>query len=101
MSPCPWQPPPPPFRPNTTTTQGLAIASMVVAIFGLLAGGCLGPIPGIIALVLGLTALSQIKKSPETVGGKPFAVAGVIIGAINIALFTLLIVWWVLALAFG
>ena len=101
MSPDVWQPPPPPYRPPTTQSQGLALASMIVGIAGLVLGGCLGPIPGIVALALGLTALSQIKKSPEQYGGKPYATAGVIIGAISTAFYLLLLIWFVLAIAFG
>jgi len=101
MSPGAWQPPPPPFRASKQPSQGLALASMITAIVGVVAGGCLGPLPGIVALVLGLTALSQIKKSPDQVGGKPFATAGVIIGAISVAFYLLLVVWFVLAIAFG
>jgi hypothetical protein len=101
MSPGPWQPPPPPFVPTKQQpSQGLALASMIMGILGIVTGGCFGPIPGIIALVLGLTALSQIKKSPDKVGGKPFATAGVIIGAISVAFYTLLILWFFLSLAF-
>ena len=100
MSPGPWQPPPPPFRPNQQPSQGLALASMITGIVGVVTGGCFGPIPGIIALVLGLTALSQIKKTPDKVSGKPFATAGVIIGAISVAFYTLVILWFFLSLAF-
>ena len=74
---------------------------MIVGIVGLVAGGCLGPIPGIVAVVLGITALSQIKKAPDQVGGKPYATAGIIIGAINIAFFVLLLIWFLLGLVFG
>jgi len=102
MPPGVWQPPQPPYQRRTTQpSQGLALGSMIVALSGLLFGGCLGPIPGIIALVLGLTALSQIKKSPERVGGKPFAVAGVIIGALTVAFYLLFLLWIVLAIVFG
>jgi Domain of unknown function (DUF4190) len=102
MSPGLWQPPPPPYRPTTKQqSQSLGLASMIIGIAGLVLGGCLGPIPGIVALVLGLTALSQIKKSPEQVGGKPYATAGVIIGAISTAFYLLLLIWFVLTLAFG
>jgi hypothetical protein len=101
MRPGVWQPPPPPFQPAKQPSQGLALASMIVGIVGLVAGGCLGPVPGIVALVLGLMALSQIKKSPDQFGGKPFATAGVVIGAISIAFYMLLIIWFLLALAFG
>jgi len=74
---------------------------MIVGIVGLVAGGCLGPIPGIVALALGLSALSQIKKSPEQYGGKPYATAGIIIGSLNIAFYILLLLWFALALSFG
>ena len=101
MSPSAWTPPPPPYQPAKQPSQSLALASMITGIVGVVAGGCLGPIPGIIALVMGLTALSQIKKSPELVGGKPYATAGVIIGAISIVFYLLLILWFVIAMAFG
>src|SRR5215212_2431306 len=84
MSPGPWQPPAPPVLPSKQPNQGLALASMIIGILGIITGGCFGPLPGIVALVLGLIALSQIKKSPDTAGGKPFAIAGVIIGAVNV-----------------
>ena len=101
MSPGAWTPPPAPYQPPKQPSQSLALASMITGIVGVVAGGCLGPIPGIIALVLGLTALSQIKKSPDLVGGKPYATAGVVIGAISIAFYLLLILWFVIAMAFG
>jgi hypothetical protein len=104
MSPGAWSPPPAPYSPpliNKQTSQGLAIASMITAIAGLVAAGCLGPIPGIAALIMGLIALSQIKKEPDKYGGKPFALAGVIIGLVTIAFYLLILVWFVLSLAFG
>ena len=101
MAPGVWQPPPPPYRPRQQPSQGLALASMIIGIVGLVGGSCFGPIPGIVAVILGITALSQIKKSPEQVGGKPYATAGIIIGGINIAFFLLLIIWFLLALIFG
>jgi hypothetical protein len=100
MSPGPWQPPPSPFRSNKQASQGLALASMIVGLLGIFTGGCFGPVPGFIALVLGWMALSQIKKSPETVGGKPFAMAGVIIGAISLVFYLLLLIWFLLSLVF-
>jgi Domain of unknown function (DUF4190) len=98
MNPGVWQPPPPPARVNKPPSQGLALASMIVAIAGIVLGGfCFGPLPGLVAVVLGLVALSQIKRSPDQVGGKPFAIAGVIIGAISMAFYLLLFLWFILA----
>jgi predicted lipid-binding transport protein (Tim44 family) len=96
-----WQPSP--SRPNVKSpTQGLAIASLAAGIIGLLFGWfCAGPIPGIIALVLGFTALSQIKKSPERAGEKPLAIAGIVLGAINVMFFLFWLIWFVLSLVFG
>jgi len=74
---------------------------MITGIVGIVAGGCLGPIPGIVAVVLGMSALAKIKESPGEVGGKSFATAGIIMGAINVAFFVLLIIWFILAAIFG
>ena len=97
MRPGPWQPPPPPaprpYIPGTKRSEGLAIASMVTGIAGFLLAGCMGPLPGIVALVLGLVALAQIKKSPEKFGGKPYATAGVIIGAVSVLFYAVLFLW--------
>jgi hypothetical protein len=102
MRPGPWQPPPPPAPLiRTQRSQGLALASMIVGIAGFLLAGCFGPIPGIIALVLGITALSQIKKSPEKYSGKPFATAGVVIGGITIAFYAILLLWVILSAVFS
>lgn len=102
MPPGVWQPPPPPYRPhNAQLNQSLALSSMIVGIVGFFFGGCFGPIPGIIALILGLTALSKIKNSPHEYGGKPFATAGVIIGGISTFVGLLVVIWLILAVAFG
>ncbi len=104
MNPAVWQPPPPPpYRPtNARPSQGLALASMITAIAGIVFGmWCFGPLPGIAALIMGLLALSQIKKTPEKVGGKPFAVAGVVIGSITLVFYLVLFLWFILAMIFG
>jgi len=101
LAPGAWQPPPPPYRPLNNPSQSLALASMIVGICGLAFGTCLGPIPGIVALVMGMVALSKIKNSPHEYSGKPYATAGVIIGAISTVFFLLLLLWMLLAIAFG
>lgn len=100
MRPGPWTPPAPPtptYFPRPQPTQNLALASLITGILGLLLAGCFGPIPGIVALVLGLVALSQIKKSPEKYGGKPFATAGVVIGGITVMFYLLLLLWVIIS----
>lgn len=101
MNPGVWQPPAPPLAyPRTTTpSQALALGSMITSIAGILVAGCFGPVPGIIGLVLGLIALSQIKKFPEKYTGKNFAMAGIVIGALTVAFYVLLIIGWILASA--
>jgi len=98
-TPAPWQPPPPPapYLGTKQKEQGLAVASMIVGIAGVVMLGCFGPIPGIISLVLGLVARSQINKAPERYGGKPYATAGIIIGGLSVAFYVLMLIWLVVA----
>ena len=70
---------------------------MITGIAGFLLAGCFGPLPGIVALVLGLVALSQIKKSPEKYGGKPYATAAVIIGALSLLFYGVIFLWIILS----
>lgn len=95
-----WQPPPPPLRPAKPQSQGLAIASMLTGLLGLVLG-CFGPLPGIAAVVLGWMALQQIKKSPQTVGGKPMAIIGLVSGGLTIFFYGLLLLWFLMAGVFG
>ncbi|MEN3326722.1 MAG: hypothetical protein V7638_1529 [Acidobacteriota bacterium] len=95
-----WQPPPPPPQPFKKQSQGLAVASMVTGILGLILG-CLGPLPGIAAIVLGWMALAQIKNSPDTTAGKPLAITGIVTGSLTVAFYGLLLIWIILAGAFG
>jgi Domain of unknown function (DUF4190) len=94
-----WQPPPPPPRP-AKQSQGLALASMLTGLLGLVLG-CLGPLPGVAAVVLGWMALSQIKKTPETTGGKPMAIIGIVSGGLTIVFYGLFLLWMIFAGLFG
>lgn len=78
-----WQPPPPPsyaVPPN----KSLATASIVLGIVSLI---CAGPLPGIVAIVLGGMALSQMKKNPERIGGQQMAVTGIVTGSLSIVVY--------------
>ena len=70
--------PPPP----SSTTNPMAIASLVSSLVGWICG--IGPILGII---FGVIALNQIKQTGQ--GGRGLALAGLIIGGVEIALMLL------------
>lgn len=95
-----WQPPPPPPRPISQQSQALAIASLITGVLGLMFG-CFGPIPGLVAVVLGWVALQQIKKTPEKTGGKPMAIIGIVTGSLTIFFYGLLLLWFLVAGVFG
>lgn len=70
--------PPPP----SSTTNPMAIASLVSSLVGWVCG--IGPILGI---VFGLIALNQIKQTGQ--GGRGLALAGTIIGGVGVAIMLL------------
>jgi hypothetical protein len=97
----PASPPPPaftaysPYAPGivqATTTNGLAIASMVLGILWLYWIG------SILALVFGYVAKGQIERSAGRQSGKGMAIAGIVLGWIGVGVLALVIV---LAIAFG
>ena len=66
----------------------MAIASMITGIIGLLFGVlCFGPVIGLVSVVLGIVALTQHKKTPQLVGGKPFAIVGIVTGGMALLLY--------------
>lgn len=88
---------PPPIPPSNYETNfggplrndGQAIASLVCGIVGLL---FFGVILGTVALVLGSKARSRISSQPERLKGSGMALAGMILGAIDLVAFVLLVV---------
>ena len=78
-------PPPPPGGygyqplPPAAGTNGMAIASLVCSLLGLLCG-----IGSILGLIFGFMALGQINKTGQ--GGRGMAMAGIVIGAISLVL---------------
>jgi len=69
-------------------TSGLATASMVLGILGITVLGILCGIP---AIILGVIARGQIKKSKGALGGGRKATAGIVLGIISIFLTMLII----------
>ena len=102
--PGPWQQPTPaPYvQANMKPPpHGLAIASLVCGIFGLLfAVVCSVPVAGILAVIFGLVSLSQLRSTPER-PGKGFAIAGIIMGTVNLLIIALWVLIMILSIAFG
>lgn len=69
---------------NGMRGNGLAIAAMVL---GLLSFVCLGPVMSVPAVVCGHMASGAIKRGEMDPGARGFALTGLILGYINIALF--------------
>lgn len=90
-----WRPPPPPTHVQPQN-KNLATASMILGIISVTVGWlCFGPIPGIASIILGAVALSQIKKTPELVGGKQMAWVGVITGSVTVLLYIGIMIFYV------
>lgn len=109
---------PAPPRP-TGRTEGRTIASLLLAIFGLLIAmtgvlgalialvtangdllnalllGLPGIVGGVLAYFLGKSAIARIAESPTTLGGRPTAVAGWVIGAISTATGAVVTLAWI------
>ncbi|WFE50436.1 DUF4190 domain-containing protein [Micromonospora sp. WMMD1155] len=93
----PGYPPPHPGYgyPPPQKTNGLAIASLVLALVGLTSCGITAPI----GAILGHVAQKQIRLSGE--GGEGMAKAGIIVGWIITALMVLGIAFYVVAIIFA
>jgi hypothetical protein len=85
----------------TQSTNGMAIASLVVSLVGLVSLSCygVGGIIGLVGAILGHVGKRQITERGE--GGSGMALAGIIIGWITVAIgvailaFLVFAVWWV------
>jgi hypothetical protein len=99
-----WTPPaPPPMYPlNQQQSQTVAILSMVFGLAGITFGWiCGGFFLGLAAIILGLIALSQIKKNPSRYGGKPLALVGIITGGLVFVVHLIIFAIWIIMLAIG
>ena len=76
----------------------MATASMIIGIASMV---CLGPIPAIVAIVLGAMTLSQIKKNPERVTGKQKAMTGIITGSLALLIYGGILIIYVLVFLFA
>ncbi|MDT5201493.1 MAG: hypothetical protein QOH34_3015 [Mycobacterium sp.] len=91
----PYQPYPP-YQANPYQTNGLAIASLVTSIAGVVLGiplafFCyLGLLIPIVGAVLGAVALNQIKQTHQQ--GRGLAIAGISVGSVTTALLLLIMI---------
>lgn len=79
--------------PNPEPPKGLAIASLVCGVSGVVT--CLG-IPSVLAVIFGHIALSRVRQGIG--GGRELAIAGLVTGYIIIGIFVL--VMFIFAVAF-
>jgi competence protein ComGC len=78
----------PSAQPNVQpVTHGGAVASLIMGILSFL---CLGPVLGIPAIIAGHMARSKIAKSGGRLTGEGIALAGLILGYVNLALLPLM-----------
>lgn len=76
-----WPGPP----PSSTGTNGMAIAALVTGVIAVFLGFfCVGFVPGIAAVILGIVALNQIKTTQQS--GKGMAIAGIATGGVGVAI---------------
>lgn len=82
-------PPPPPSYgpPPPPPTNGLAVASLVLSLLGLL--GILPLLGSVLGLIFGYSARNQIAQSRGMQGGEGMAKAGIIIGWVTLAIWAL------------
>ena len=92
-----WKPPPPPSYAQPQA-NGLATASMIVGIASML---CFGPVPAIVAIILGLVALSQGKKDPSRAGGQSQAWTGIITAGLALVIHGALLILYLVMIGIG
>jgi hypothetical protein len=96
-----WYPPPsypPPRVKATGSTDGRAIASLIVAIAGILLGlpmGIPGMVLGTLAYFLGKSSVSRVDTSQGALGGRSAAVAGWVLGVVAMAIGSAVTLVWV------
>jgi len=91
-----WQPPPPPSYASKPQ-QSLAIASFVLGLVSITIGWCcsLGLLTAPTGIIMGIISLVQIKNDPVRNTGKPFAIVGIVTGALYV------LFWIIIVLIYG
>lgn len=91
------------FPVTMSPNQTLAVVSLCLGISSITVGWCcyLGVLLGPAAMVTGFIAMSQNKKDPQKYGGRGMAIAGIVTGAVYIAIMALIVVIYGAAIFLG
>lgn len=81
------------FVQDTRKTSGMAVASMVLSILGLVAGCCSFGVFSIIAVILGHFALRETRDG--SIKGHGMAIAGLVMGYVFVVPMALLSFWMI------
>ncbi|WP_203981152.1 DUF4190 domain-containing protein [Planosporangium flavigriseum] len=92
--PAPYSPQPVYVIQQQLPTSGMAVASMVLAIIGLVSGCCSFGVPSILAVIFGHVALGETRSGRKS--GHGMAVAGLVMGYVVMLPAILISVWVVL-----
>lgn len=96
MSGPPFPPPPDPYAQAYAVEPprtGLAVASLVLGIIAIpTAFVCVGPLLGIIAIIMGIVAVVRASGDPMRHGGKGLAIGGIVTGVLSIILVVVMLV---------
>lgn len=89
--------------PTTGLPKGEKPPASTAAVLALVCGilMCLGPLTGIPAIIAGIIARGAVKKDPANVGGGGLAIAGIILGVLNLLGWAVYFVIFVLAALLG
>ena len=85
--------------PRTGLPRGEKPPASTAAVVSLVCGVllCLGPMTGITAVIAGVIARRAVRDNPATVGGAGMALAGILLGALNLVLLPLGLLAWFLS----
>lgn len=78
-----------PPHPPPPSTNGMAVASMVLGIVGVILGWLLMGVPSVLAVIFGHVALAAIRRTGQH--GRGMAIAGLVTGYIVVGIVALLI----------
>ena len=67
-------------------TSGMAIASFVLGVIGIVSWWMGGFVISILAIIFGIIGLREVKRAPDEVTGYGLALAGFILGVVTLAM---------------